>query len=1691
MKKFLLGVAFFLPLIAFGDTSGIIFGSNDASVDRTVRKFQYYPTADGYIATHNGNNLYTRALYGGHSLWRLETSDRPIFAAYHKKDNRNISFFVGAGKKGALIDLQDAASCTALYRGGQRVYRLSDAAWNGGTLEISVLARHDAEGAVWQIKASKMPKSSRLVAQCGPTVNVKLSRSGDLGADPANAFAPADGPTDALRSCSVDIGGKNATKYVLYDDRNVTADNQTAIADIYSRAERDMNNITSRLQILTPDPYINSLGANLAAAADGIWDGDTYQHGAIGWRMPLAGWRGAYTGDFLGWHDRARNHFNAYAASQVTNVPPIYEHPAQDSTLALARAEKRWGTQMYSNGYICRNPRKNDTMHHYDMNLCYIDELLWHLCWTGDLEYAREIWPTIKLSLEWEKRNFDPDDDGLYDAYCCIWASDALYYSGGGVTHSSAYNYRANKIAADIAKLIGEDPVPYQKEAAKIKTAIEANLWMPDKGVWAEYKDAMGLKRLHDHPAVWTVYHAIDSDVASPLQYYAATRYIDDYIPHFNITAQGDSIDTQGAAVVSTTDWMPYSWSINNVAHAETLNTALAYWQARRNDDAYKIFKGMILDGMYLGASPGNIGQISHYDAARGESYRDFADPVGVMSRALVQGLFGYQPDLLNRRVTVTPGFPSSWDSASITHPDFDLSFVRDRENETDTYYIDVKQPGAEHIRLVFPSIYAIETVTVDDKNANIEYDSNSVGHSLSYVDIEGSGKHSVCVQWFDDASEKGYILPTGRSIPGYEQVSEDGKLWWREIQRDKPRTESTDYGLDLMVASGNSYESLPLENYYNALVTDIFRNEYLSPRPKTTTLRIPVQGIGEWCHPLDSATIDDSGFRSKLISDIFITPQGIPFRSASKGKNVVYTSLFDNYPDSVTIPLNGKAYGLELLLVGSTNHMQCHVENGVIKAEYNDGTTITLPLIPPHNWCPIEQDYYIDNHAFKVVAENPWRICLGNGIVSNNLGKELDINEVYGRRIPGGAATMLCMPLDPNKELKSLTIKTLSNDIVIGLMSASYLRSHTPAPMSDVNNVIDNTPDSLDVALTVRPVPGSTRRGDNPVLFLVGNSTMRTGTKGNGNNGQWGWGYFMHEYFDNDRITVENHALGGMSSRTFYNRLWPEIVPAIRKGDYVIIELGHNDNGPYDSGRARASIPGIGSDSLNVTIQETGERETVYSYGEYMRRFVKDVKRQGGIPILMSLTPRNAWDDTDSTIITRVKETYGKWAKEVAEAESVPFIDLNEITATKYETFGKEKVKYMFYLDRIHTSAFGARVNAESAVEGIWECNMLKDLQSMITPIGEQIYPRKGPKTFIANESDGYYDGYSARTFVTSGPWDKIYRALEPGDTVKIHFDYVDLNADQERGMLDGTESRVININNTGRYEVVYPYSWYINKIANDTREKGAFPIILPSDSVLVSDKGFWHTIETLPGGGYVTTAKYDDLCGAPQSLTVAYIPAKSKYKIGIAVSDTVTAISKFAGSVKALLAVNGSYFDMERDTRGRDNSVCFLKTGSVVRDTTSMTSGAANAALKLAQKPSIISWNKSVEKSYTDTVGDIIVSGPVLLAGGNYCLLENMPQKFAFGRHPRTAAGITASGDLLLVVADGRHINDAAGLTLPQLAWIMKQLGAVDAINLDGGGSSAMWTRKNGIVTHPSGNFEFDRFGDRPIPNIIYISE
>ena len=1007
-----------------------------------ARTLQYRPDGEDFVSV-NGKNRYTRALYGSHTAFRLETSDRPIFAVYEKRNSKNIHFHLVLADS-SVTPLEETAWCESRYTPGRRSYRLKHPSWGtDAELQISALALSDEDAAIWKITPVNMPVGAVLRPMLSEIRLNRLSRNGDMGADPPGCFDAPEQPQQ-LQSLGISLFDWQDV-YVLVRDYSLVALSQEEGIALYNKSEQARADLASRIRIITPDPYFNTLGGALAVAADGIWDGEVWLHGAIGWRMPLSGWRAAYTGDALGWHDRARTHFNAYAASQVTEVPNTIPHPAQDSTLALARSEKKWGTPHYSNGYICRNPRRNDQMHHYDMNLCYIDELLWHFNWTGDLEYARRMWPVLTRHLAWEKRNYDPDNDGLYDAYACIWASDALYYNSGAVTHSSAYNYRSNRLAAMIAEKIGEDPAPYREEADRILKALNARLWMPERGHWAEFQDFMGHKRLHTSPGVWTIYHALDSDIADPFQAYLATSYVDREIPH--IPVHGDGLKDEGYATISTTNWLPYSWSINNVAFAEVMHTALAYFQAGRADAGFHLLKSSVLDGMYLGESPGNFGQISFYDAARGECYRDFGDPIGVASRVLIQGLYGILPDAMNGRLLVKPGLPSSWPFASLHTPDIDFDFKHTNETAT-SYAIIHRLPAVRTLELQFPAQRSeVAKLTVNGKPATWTLVENSISRPILSVVVPASSdeKVEISIEWGGEvlgSPTKSQIEAVSAEAPVCFVPMQQGDMkWWVPV--DNPLSADKDDSIQFSAfakVNSSKCEPVVMDEQFNSAVTDIFRNEYLSPRSPYTTLQIPKQGIGEWCHPLHTVDIDDSGLRSSVQKGVLNTKLGVPFRTPAEGQNIAFTSLWDNYPDSLTVSLKGKASRAYLLMAGSTNHMQCHIDNGLIRVYYKDGTCDKMALRNPDNWAPIEHIFFEDGLAFNRHAPALYRLRLKTGEISNNFGEELGFPGA-SRELDGGAAILLEMPLNPDKKLSHLVLETLSNDVVIGLMGITLQR--------------------------------------------------------------------------------------------------------------------------------------------------------------------------------------------------------------------------------------------------------------------------------------------------------------------------------------------------------------------------------------------------------------------------------------------------------------------------------------------------------------------------------------------------------------------------------------------------------------------------------------------------------------------------
>ena len=218
------------------------------------------------------------------------------------------------------------------------------------------------------------------------------------------------------------------------------------------------------------------------------------------------------------------------------------------------------------------------------------------------------------------------------------------------------------------------------------------------------------------------------------------------------------------------------------------------------------------------------------------------------------------------------------------------------------------------------------------------------------------------------------------------------------------------------------------------------------------------------------------------------------------------------------------------------------------------------------------------------------------------------------------------------------------------------------------------------------------------PALFLVGDSIMHTGT-GNGETGPWGWGSEIIPMFDATKIHVYNEGLGGRSSRGYIQEgAWAKILDRMQPGDWVIVQFGHNDAANSANYPDRTTVKGNGDETEEIESPVTHQKETIHSYGWYLRQYVRDAKSKGATVIILSPPPRNTWIEGK---VLRGMDGYAGWAAEAAKQTGTLFIDLNTITADKYDALGQETTR-TYFNDNQHSKKAGAHLNAESVVTGI-----------------------------------------------------------------------------------------------------------------------------------------------------------------------------------------------------------------------------------------------------------------------------------------------------------------------------------------------------------------------------------------------------
>ena len=810
-----------------------------------------------------------------------------------------------------------------------------------------------------------------------------------------------------------------------------------------------------RLKINTPDPYLNAIAQASVAAVDGTWYPPVFVHGAMAWSVRFPGWRTIFGGTMLGWHDRVRDEARFYTDSQVQESDKKEAKADPKSLLTEQHPDSRF----YGVGHITKDQV------FYNMQTQFFDQIVEEYRWTADPELVKFFRHALDLHLIWVRDCFDPDGDGVYESYINVWPTDSQWYNGGGTAEETSYAYRGHLAARDMALQAGDTAAVdyHNKMLEKIKNGFFKKLWITNKGYSGSYREQGGHERLHENPWLYSIFLPVDAGLTSPVQAIESVYYSE-------WALQNDSIST-GGRKVWTSNWVPPVWSTRQLWPGDNYHLALSYFKAGLPNDGWDIMRGTFMQGGFNGLVPGNLG-----DPQGGT---DFGDCVHSFTRTLVSGLFGYNPDYPNGMVRISPQFPTEWNHASIELPDVKIAF--DRKGNKINY--SFKLAHAANIELFIPvQCDGIKNVTADGKStawellpgagrsilhlklsksvkAAISIETGKVLPYYAPVAIEGNigdiiqlrAKDAQIVDFEDPQSvlenekiEKGVLSANLTSNKGYHTVvakSMAGKApQWLvfQIKVNDPKGDALNESRFVNKIPANAtWENIDISQLLNADVRTIYQQKYLSPRPNTVSCRLGTDGYSPWTfwHWKSLVPVIKLDKVKDMLDDKnrLITPQGVPFKWNGESKNITFTSMWDNYPAKIDFPVNSKGNAVYFLVSGSTNVMQCQIANAVIRLNYADGQTDSLELVPPVNYwnlCAIASyakesdkpprfDYTSEIDKFCLPAILPERVQLGENC----------------------RAMLLNLKLRKDVVLKSMTLETLSQEVVVGLMGITLMK--------------------------------------------------------------------------------------------------------------------------------------------------------------------------------------------------------------------------------------------------------------------------------------------------------------------------------------------------------------------------------------------------------------------------------------------------------------------------------------------------------------------------------------------------------------------------------------------------------------------------------------------------------------------------
>lgn len=254
----------------------------------------------------------------------------------------------------------------------------------------------------------------------------------------------------------------------------------------------------------------------------------------------------------------------------------------------------------------------------------------------------------------------------------------------------------------------------------------------------------------------------------------------------------------------------------------------------------------------------------------------------------------------------------------------------------------------------------------------------------------------------------------------------------------------------------------------------------------------------------------------------------------------------------------------------------------------------------------------------------------------------------------------------------------------------------------------------------------------------------------------------------------------------------------------------------------------------------------------------------------------------------------------------------------------------------------------------------------------------------------------------------------------------------------------------------------------------------------------GNWSSEKICDGITLRQCAFNGNLFNSDQYVSVLEISGR-KTDIVEAPEESLVKTSQMAQEENAIVAVNGGFFKMRKPF----GSVMFLRIDGQDKapnkdDTGSSTgfgkrstrqSGAVAVygdELFIVKADAVKDWERYIQAE------DVLTSGPLMIVDGKDEVIPAV--SFNTYRHPRTAVGKKDDGTVVYIVVDGRSKGNAAGMSITELQSVMRWLGCKDALNLDGGGSSAMVVEGK-VVNHTCDNGKFDNQGERKVSNALIV--